>query len=153
MKPSTVDVVVSANGEVVLRFADNIEKVQRVPKVKDDEEKPEPYDVYVFDLYELRTQNRPNLQADILANPMPWLTLAKNKDYEDTCAKNRALRNKLLNESDKDVKTDRLVEKYGIDVLSKIDSIPICQYRQELRDITNQKEWPYNVVWPVKPQI
>lgn len=27
------------------------------------------------------------------------------------------------------------------------------QYRQELRDITEQKDFPHNIIWPKKPEI
>lgn len=27
-----------------------------------------------------------------------------------------------------------------------------ADYRQKLRDITNQPNWPFNIVWPTKPE-
>lgn len=68
----------------------------------------------------------------------------------------RALRNKLLELTDKEMSFDRL----GIDVrstvtllatLSTIFSSEWAVYRQALRDIPQQEGFPFNIVFPVSP--
>lgn len=52
----------------------------------------------------------------------------------------RTQRNKLLSESDWTQVID-----------APVDQDAWAEYRQALRDITSQKGFPHNVVWPVKP--
>lgn len=68
-----------------------------------------------------------------------------NKQIEDLklAEEIREKRNNLLLESDK-----YMIEDYPI---SKEDKDLVKKYRQDLRNITDQKSFPYNVVWPVFP--
>ena len=96
---------------------------------------------YTYNLYRLQMRARDNLEETISNNYETWLEVAKQKE-EDTLAKEiRTKRNKLLAETDwtqmPDVSTE-LQEEYKT-------------YRQELRDITNQEEFPYSVIFPQKP--
>ena len=68
----------------------------------------------------------------------------------------RALRNKLLDLSDKEMSLDRL----GLDIssafafitsLGKIFSGEWAAYRQALRDIPQQDGFPFNITFPVAP--
>lgn len=68
----------------------------------------------------------------------------------------RALRNRLLDLSDKEMSLDRL----GLDTsstfafitsLGKIFSGEWAAYRQALRDIPQQEGFPFNVAWPNSP--
>lgn len=62
-----------------------------------------------------------------------------DENYADQSAKQK--RNLLLGESD----------------WTQLPDVPIQtqikwkQYRQELRDLTSQTKYPFNIVWPVKP--
>lgn len=87
------------------------------------------------------------------------------KAYENACQEQdaesaaellRKIRNKLLDSSDKEMSLDRL----GLDTssasrfiasLTKIFSGAWAQYRQELRDITKQEGFPFNVTFPTPP--
>ena len=96
---------------------------------------------YTYNLYRLQMRARDNLEETISNNYETWLEVAKQKE-EDTLAKEiRTKRNKLLAETDwtqmPDVSTE-LQEEYKT-------------YRQELRDITKQEEFPYSVIFPQKP--
>jgi hypothetical protein len=53
----------------------------------------------------------------------------------------RTQRNKLLSESDWTQNKDVTLDNYS----------DWTAYRQELRDITTQDAFPYNVIWPTKP--
>lgn len=68
----------------------------------------------------------------------------------------RALRNKLLDLSDKEMSLDRL----GLDIRNTITLLATlgtifagdwAVYRQALRDIPRQDGFPFNVVWPNSP--
>ena len=87
------------------------------------------------------------------------------KAYQIACASGdeqtaadaaRALRNKLLDLSDKEMSLDRL----GLDTsstfafitsLGKIFSGEWAAYRQALRDIPQQEGFPFNITFPVAP--
>lgn len=57
----------------------------------------------------------------------------------------RILRNSILN------KTDRfLIQDRPIDDTTKSE---LLNYRQQLRDLTNQPGFPTNITWPVPPQV
>lgn len=53
----------------------------------------------------------------------------------------REQRNKLLSESDWTQLTD-----------APVDSVAWAVYRQALRDVTKQDGFPWDVIWPVKPE-
>lgn len=68
----------------------------------------------------------------------------------------RALRNRLLDLSDKEMSLDRL----GLDTSSAIDFLASLKqifssnwavYRQALRDIPQQDGFPFNITFPVAP--
>lgn len=85
--------------------------------------------------------------------------------YENACQEQdeaaaaelaRKIRNKLLDSTDKEMSLDRL----GLDTstatkfiasLATIFSGAWAQYRQELRDITEQEGFPFNVIFPTPP--
>lgn len=85
--------------------------------------------------------------------------------YERACSEGNAeeaanlarkIRNKLLDQSDKQMSLDRL----GLDTssgakfiasISKIFSGAWASYRQALRDIPQQSGFPFNVTFPVPP--
>ena len=62
-------------------------------------------------------------------------------DADSQAAKVRAQRNQRLAESDWTQLAD-----------APVDSLGWAVYRQELRDITQQNGFPWNVVWPNKPE-
>ena len=86
---------------------------------------------------------------------------AKVQEYKRMANLVREKRNKLLQESDKEMMLDRLNIPKDI-TISNI--VPVLKsffesmksnwatYRQELRDITKQADFPYDVKFPEKPQ-
>lgn len=78
----------------------------------------------------------------------------RNEEEAAACA--RALRNKLLDNTDKEMSLDRL----GLDTssatkfilsLSKIFDGAWAKYRQDLRDITKQEGFPFDIKFPQAP--
>lgn len=79
-----------------------------------------------------------------------------NANEEDAAFYARKIRNKLLDETDKEMSLDRL----GLDTSSAVRFIASLKtifdgewatYRQELRDISKQDGFPFNIIFPVSP--
>ena len=99
--------------------------------------------IYVYDMYKITIENRPNLEKDIEINFDMWLQFAKDCEYEKLAAEVRTKRDNLLNETDWTQVTDT--------VLNSEKQEEYKEYRQQLRDITGQEGFPYSVVFPEKP--
>ena len=79
-----------------------------------------------------------------------------NANEEDAAFYARKIRNKLLDNTDKEMSLDRL----GLDTSSALKFIVSltsvlngawATYRQELRDISKQDGFPFNITFPVSP--
>ena len=106
--------------------------------------------------------------ADVIeANIKLWLDYAKQVDFDSKAKEVREIRDKLLQESDKNMVLDRLgfeipesitmtniltVIKSFFAVLENAKNGDWAIYRQQLRDITKQEGFPYNVEFPKKPE-
>lgn len=92
--------------------------------------------------------------VEVLQNAYNAACLAKDEQAAADAA--RALRNRLLDLSDKEMSLDRL----GLDTsstfafitsLGKIFSGEWAVYRQALRDLPQQEGFPFDVDWPSEP--
>lgn len=151
------------NGKCTVLFFDNIqEEVQEITSLENQTETKK---VYSYDVYTLDTSYRNNLSEIIENNIDKWLKDVKEKDYNEVAANVRAKRNELLAESDKDMCLDRTnieipenitatnMLSVVVSVFKALREILIgtnAKYRQELRDLTKQEGFPYNIVWPTK---
>lgn len=119
--------------------------------------------VYSADEYVINRRFDPNLEQRILSDKKSWFDVAKKRDYEETAKKVRSKRNEMLAESDKEMCLDRLgvAQPSGsafsdwLAFLQRISSVmfgEMARYRQELRDITKQQGFPYDVKFPEKPE-
>lgn len=79
------------------------------------------------------------------------------ENAEEAAELARAIRNKLLDSSDKEMSLDRL----GLDTstaakfvasLVKVFSGVWAQYRQQLRDIPEQAGFPFDITFPAPPE-
>ena len=157
-RPAAFQVNVN-DGKAVIRFANNIEKVEETV----DGEKVV---TYKYDSYTLETKDRQGLAEDLENKYDDWLAAAKQAEYNELAKKVRTKRNALLAETDKDFAFDRL----GITIPDKITATTLlsvvkniftelaaacsgqmAQYRQALRDLPQQEGFPYNVKFPSKP--
>lgn len=151
------------NGKCTVLFFDNVQEENQ--EIANSENKTETKKVYSYDVYTLETSFRHNLAEMIEKNIEKWLKDVKEKDYNEVAAEVRAKRNELLKETDKEMCLDRL----GIEIPENINATNLLtvvtdvfkgiatvlnnnmsKYRQELRDLTNQEGFPYNIVWPTK---
>ncbi len=141
-------------------FFDDIEEVVR--NSNDDEEQT----IYTYYEYKMKVVSRDDLESYINDNLETWLKLAKEQFVADKSAEIRSIRDKLLNESDKQFLIDRLgfeiptnitattllsVIKNLFDTLGDIVNGDWARYRQQLRDITKQEGFPFNVEFPTAP--
>lgn len=144
-------------------FFDDIKKEERT-RENDDETSKEIF--YVYNTYKIDAVYRDKIEEEIESNVDVWLEFAKTKNTEAKALEVRAERDKLLSESDKDMLIDRLglnipdsinatnmlsAIKDFFDSFISITTGDIARYRQELRDITKQDGFPFNVKFPDKP--
>lgn len=122
--------------------------------------------MYSYNMLSIKVFYRENLEEDIESNYKTWLDFAKNQEYEKLAEEIRTKRNKLLEETDKEMCLDRLNlqlpenltaasllsgVKQFFEGLGDIFNGSMAKYRQELRDITKQADFPYSVKFPEKP--
>lgn len=132
-------------------------------------------DQYRYDTYRITKAFTTNLDKDILANFAKYSQEAIDAEYNKAAAEVRAKRNELLAATDKDMAFDRLginIEDFNIpsltltniitfvktlaeavkslgNIFKSVGNSKIAKYRQDLRDITDQPGFPFNVEWPV----
>ena len=108
---------------------------------------------YIYDAYPLNLMFN---EEEIAENYSAFLLEAKTREYNRLADEIREKRNQLLTESDKYMALDRLdldtssVIKF-LASLKNIFNNDYAVYRQALRDITKQPNFPYEVEFPKKP--
>lgn len=123
--------------------------------------------VYLYYSYRKSMSYSSNLKKQIEDNYETLLAKAKEDDYNFYAKQVREKRNTLLKESDKEMAFDRLglelpenismtnlistIKEFS-KALSNITNSKWAKYRQELRDISKQEGFPYNVTFPAKPE-
>ena len=98
--------------------------------------------VFVYDEYRINVPYRETLAASVEANFDGWMSAAKAHAYNSAAAKVREKRNKLIAETDYIMLTDY--------TLSLEKQQAYADYRQALRDITEQDGFPFDVVFPAE---
>ncbi|MCI9063356.1 MAG: hypothetical protein HFJ17_01965 [Clostridia bacterium] len=136
-KPNKSKIEISENRKMTVYFFDNIVE-QEVTRMNEQQI------IYVYDMYQITIENRPNLEEDIQNNFDIWLQFAKDCEYEKLAAEIRNKRDNLLTQTDWTQVTDT--------VLNTEKQQEYKEYRQQLRDIPEQQEFPYHVVFPEKPE-
>ena len=110
--------------------------------------------VYTYQSYQLHT-SAPFEYVKEHAEEL--LKMLKAKEYESLAQMIREKRNKLLLDSDKFMTIDRLNldTSSAIKFLASLKNIfnnSYTEYRQKLRDITEQPGFPYDVEFPDEPK-
>lgn len=149
-RPSAYEIKNGDAGQKIICFRQNIEEIETEDGTQ-----------YTADEYTLTVTDTQTLEERIANNIEAWREKAINEDYSRAAAEIRAIRDKLLAESDKEMMIDRM----GLEVptgvsfsswlefLKKLGSVvsgDLAKYRQELRDIPKQEGFPYCVVFPTK---
>lgn len=170
-QPKAFEVFASHSGTATVYFAENVqEKLKKQSKkeakkrrVRGSESPPTEADeelvtVYEYDSYSISVPYRDTLESDIEKDYAAWLERAKSENYEKKAAEIRAKRDKLLSDTDKEMCIDRILK--GMSSISttsltaklkELNAGELAAYRQALRDIPQQEGFPFNVIFPVKP--
>lgn len=135
IKPNKFEIENIINNKCDIVFNTNITE----EKIRVDEEITEKY---VYDTYRIKANYRQNLEQVLESEQEygKWLKLAKEQEFTSLAKEVRAKRDKLLADTDWTQVTDSAL---STDIQEKYK-----EYRQKLRDITDQEEFPYNVIFP-----
>lgn len=131
LKPNKFTIEYKDRNKCDIIFCDNIKEITENEEVK-----------YIYDMYRITINSRANLEQ-ILEDKKEysrWLELAKKQEYNKLAEEIRAKRDMLLAETDWTQVTDT--------ALTKTQQAKYKEYRQKLRDIPEQAEFPYNVIFP-----
>lgn len=142
--------------QVEIAFFDDVKEIQE-----------EETTLYEYSVYKIKTIFRNDLEQFVNDNYNDWLELAKTTDYEKVAQEVRLKRNELLASCDNKMALDRLgltlpdnitattLLKAVKDFFGGIKNVLTgdwAKYRQDLRDITKQEGFPYDVEFPEKPE-
>lgn len=147
-RPAELEVFAGDEGQSVVVFRLNIEEVTTEDGVQ-----------YTADEYTLTATDTQMLEERIADNIEAWREKAMKEDYDRAAAEVRAIRDKMLADSDKEMVLDRMGLEVPtgvsftawLDFLKKLGAAvsgEMARYRQELRDIPKQEGFPYSVVFP-----
>ena len=148
--PSAYEIKDGDSGQKIICFRQNIEEIETEDGTQ-----------YTADEYTLTVTDTQTLEERVANNIEAWRERAMREDYDRVAAEVRAIRDKLLAESDKEMMIDRMGLEVPtgvsfsawIEFLKKLGSAvsgDLAKYRQELRDIPKQEGFPYCVVFPTK---
>ena len=152
-RPRSYEIKDGDAGKKIICFRQNIEEVTTEDGVQ-----------YTADEYTLTVTDTQMLEERIADNIDAWREKAMKEDYDRAAAEVRAIRDKMLAESDKEMVLDRMGLEVPtgvsftawLDFLKKLGQAAggeMAKYRQELRDITAQDGFPYDVNFPKKPEV
>ena len=147
-RPSAYEIKDGDTGQKIICFRQNIDEVTTEEGVQ-----------YTADEYTLTVTDTQMLEERIADNIEAWREKAIKEDYDRAAAEVRAIRDRMLADSDKEMVLDRMGLEVPtgvsftawLDFLKKIGAAvsgEMARYRQELRDIPKQEGFPYSVVFP-----
>ena len=147
-RPQAYEIKDGDAGQKIICLRQNIEEVTTEEGVQ-----------YTADEYTLIVTDTQTLEKRIADNIEAWREKAMKEDYDRAAAEVRAIRDRLLAESDKEMMIDRMGLEVPtgvsftawLDFLKKLGAAvsgEMARYRQELRDIPKQEGFPYSVVFP-----
>lgn len=154
--PSKYVVIPEDPASVTIKLRDNISELSLDEGTK-----------YQADEYVLVLPFSSDIETKIEADFQGWLQWAKTIDFEKAAADVREKRDKLLKESDQYMTIDRIgislpdtitastmltAFRSLISSLKQATNGNMAVYRQALRDITKSEGFPYDVVFPQKPE-
>lgn len=98
---------------------------------------------YTGNVYEISAMAGSALEATVAENYAEWLTTARKREHAALADEIRIKRDMLLAASD-----PRALEDYPQTAETRAAWLA---YRQALRDVPEQAEFPYEAVWPEAP--
>lgn len=161
-RPNKFEIENILDGKCDVVINDNITEITET--VIDENEEETTKIKYSYDTYRISKNYRDNLENELENETVfnQWLSDLKAKFYDLKAEEVRQVRNELLKESDAEMCLDRmgLIMPEGTSFTAWISFLKslgnavtgnMARYRQELRDITKQPGFPFNVVFPEKP--
>lgn len=157
IRPNELEVFKLSHSSARITFCTNI---QEVPVESPD---GEPTVRYEYDSYDLIVPFSENIEQRIRSRFNEWLAKAQQLEVETLSQEARALRDKLLAESDSAMLLDRMSLdvsggssftswlKFLKGLVSALTG-SWATYRKALRDLPEQEGFPYNIKWPEKPK-
>lgn len=127
-KPKNIEIK-NLHDATILIFAENVTEEQQEETI-----------LYTYDEYRLTVPQTANLEQRVKGNEAQWLAKAKQVELDKLAKEVREKRNQLLAETDYLFLADQQ--------LPAEKESATKEYRQKLRDITKQKGFPKEVVWP-----
>ena len=129
VRPSNFEIENISNERCDIVLNANIEEIEEEGNTK-----------YLYNTFRLNMCYDENIEEEISNSFDKYLNIAKNNEENELAAEIRKQRDVLLNNTDWTQMTDSALnenqkERYRI-------------YRQALRDIPEQENFPYDVVWP-----
>lgn len=167
-KPRKFEIENILNGNCDIIINDDV--VEKEETIIDEKGKETTRKKFIYNSYRITTNFRDDLNAELISEKgyQKWVSEVKQKYYDEKANEVRAERNRLLQESDQYMCFDR----FGIEIPENITATNLltvvksffkglgtsingnyAKYRQELRDITKQEGFPFNVEFPMKPEI
>lgn len=137
-----------------------------VESEEENSETGEKRKIYSYDTYRVEMNHNQSLIDSLENNYEEMLSSIKESEYEKAASEIRKVRNELLKESDKEVALDRFTFDFPeeitmtnvihcikslFDTFKEVKTNKWSKYRQELRDLTTQEGFPFNVKFPEKP--
>ncbi len=137
--------------------------------IESEEENPETgekKEIYSYTTYRVEMNHSQSLIDNLENNYEEMLSEVKQSEYDKAASEIRKVRNELLKESDKEVALDRFFFDFPeeitmtniincikslFDTFKDVKTNKWSKYRQELRDLTKQEGFPFNVTFPEKP--
>ena len=139
-KPNDYEYEALNSGAAVIRFYENIEPFT------EPGEKGQPGSTgYEYDRYTLMRPHSDHLRERVANETALWLAFAKQEEAKELAAGIRVQRDALLEKTDKTQIPDANISEDCRDAYR--------EYRQALRDIPEQPDFPYEVEWPEEPVI
>lgn len=111
-----------------------------------DSSTSQPVTMWDYDHYILTAEYRANLAADVEVNLDLWLRRGYDQEYDQEAGKVRAYRNQLLNDCD-----TVYCNAANWALMDDTKRMAWQEYKQKLRDVTEQEGFPFAVSWPVMP--
>lgn len=150
--PSAYEIKDGDAGQKIICFRQNIEEIETEDGTQ-----------YTADEYTLAVPTSQALNKRVADNIEAWREKAIQEDFNRAAAEIRAIRDRLLADSDKEMVLDRMGLEVPtgvsfsawLDFLKKLGTAVAggwAKYRQALRDITTQEGFPYDVTFPQKPE-
>lgn len=152
-RPSAYEIKDGDAGQKIICFRQNIEEIETEDGTQ-----------YSADEYTLTSPVSLALNKRVEDNIEAWRERAMQEDYDRVAAEVRAIRDKLLADSDKEMVLDRMGLEVPtgvsftawLDFLKKLGAAvsgEMAKYRQALRDVPTQDGFPYDVNFPEKPEV